>query len=291
TTNGPAWGPGVRDAARERHARHQVSPKRQASRRRGRSTTMPKRDFDSSADALIRSEVRPTEDPTAPTAQPRDETEAKDDGQKKKGWACQDTQVALRAPTAQPRDGRSRSILSTPSRKGRGSTTIELGLATSPTFSPGSAATMGGSSRSSSVRNDASASWSRSTKSIQSEATNCASSHAQSKSVSIESNWPEVHLTASMVSRVAESSHTAAHDEGSLEEKCSESESDSTAYDTIGLRSSDKPTSGGVARDAAKSIGVVSEITAPLHYIPTPSISVPGVPLRDEFVRDNDKGE
>ncbi|EJK71681.1 hypothetical protein THAOC_06856, partial [Thalassiosira oceanica] len=227
----------------------------------------------------------------------------KDDGQRKKGWACPDTRVALRAPTAQPRDG-------VPSRKGRG---VGLGLCDHPqtrhtastpllfphahtrqrssSGSPGSAATMGGSSRSSSIRNDASASWSRSTKSIQSEATDCASSHAQSKSVSIESNGPEVYLTASMVSRVAETSHessrsihtpgthtTAAHDEGSLEEKCSESESDSTAYDTIGLRSSDKPTSGGVARDAAKSIGVVSEITAPLHYIPTPSISVPGVP-------------
>ncbi|EJK44944.1 hypothetical protein THAOC_36480 [Thalassiosira oceanica] len=149
---------------------------------------------------------------------------------------------------------------------------------------------MGGSSRSSSIRNDASASWSLSMKSIQSAATDCASSHAQSKSVSIESNGPEVHLIASMVSRLAESHEsswsihtpgthtTAAHDEGSLEEKCSESESDSTAYDTIGLRSSDKPTAGGVARNAAKSIGVVSEITAPLYYIPTPSIMVPGVP-------------
>ena len=63
-------------------------------------------------------------------------------------------------------------------------------------------------------------------------------------------------------------------DEGSLEGTCSESDID-TPYDTIGLRFDDRPTSGGVAGDESKSAGGVSEITAPLYYIPTPSISVP----------------
>ncbi|EJK67976.1 hypothetical protein THAOC_10901, partial [Thalassiosira oceanica] len=64
---------------------------------------------------------------------------------------------------------------------------------------------------------------------------------------------------------------TQARGEGSLGDICN----GSATYDTIGLRFDDIPTLGGVARDATKSVGGVSEITAPLHYIPTPSISVP----------------
>jgi len=63
--------------------------------------------------------------------------------------------------------------------------------------------------------------------------------------------------------------------EGSLGDIiCNESDIE-TPYDTIGLRYDDIPHSGGVAENAEKSIGGVSEITAPRHYIPTPSISVP----------------
>jgi len=98
-----------------------------------------------------------------------------------------------------------------------------------------------------------------------------------------------IFLTASVVSRVADTPEEAhdsrtiptitshddsSQDDSSLEVTCSESDIE-TSYDTLGLRSCDKPTSGGVAGDAAKSIGGVSEITEPRHYVPTPSISVP----------------
>ena len=109
-----------------------------------------------------------------------------------------------------------------------------------------------------------------------------------------------IYLTASMVSRVADTPEEA-HDsltvpaitpttttngdahggEGSLEDTCSESDID-TPYDTIGLRYDDRPTSGGVAGDATKSAGGVSEITTPLYYIPTPSISVPQTMILSE---------
>ncbi|EJK59248.1 hypothetical protein THAOC_20557 [Thalassiosira oceanica] len=112
------------------------------------------------------------------------------------------------------------------------------------------------------------------------------SSSSKSKAVSNGSNESEMkYLSASMVSRMADTPEEA-HDYGtiptitshdsSLEEvKCSSESDIETSYDTLGLRSRDKPTSGGVAGDAAKSIGGVSEITEPRHYVPTPSISVP----------------
>jgi len=110
---------------------------------------------------------------------------------------------------------------------------------------------------------------------------------------SSESNESEINFTASMVSRVADAADapeeasestrtihttathtTAAHDEGSFEGTDSESDID-TPHDTFGIAFDDKPTLGGVAGDPTKSIGGVSEITAPTYYIPNPSISVP----------------
>ena len=92
-----------------------------------------------------------------------------------------------------------------------------------------------------------------------------------------------IYLTASMVSRVVDTQEearpqeswttatTTSHYEDSMEySTCCESD-----IDTLGLRHYDKPTSGGVVGYAAKSIGGVSDITAPRHYVPTPSIGVP----------------
>ncbi|EJK70311.1 hypothetical protein THAOC_08341 [Thalassiosira oceanica] len=132
-------------------------------------------------------------------------------------------------------------------------------------------------------------SWSRS-KSNRSTYSSSYSYSSSSKSVSNGSNESDmIFLTASVVSRVADTPEEAhdsrtiptitshddsSQDDSSLEVTCSESDIE-TSYDTLGLRSCDKPTSGGVAGDAAKSIGGVSEITEPRHYVPTPSISVP----------------
>ncbi|EJK55718.1 hypothetical protein THAOC_24519, partial [Thalassiosira oceanica] len=151
-----------------------------------------------------------------------------------------------------------------------------------------------GSSRSSSSilcrsPEEASGSGSRS-KSTQSAAAHHSSSN--------ESNESERYITASMVSRsrpdrleeardywtIPSTTDTEARGEGSLGDICN----GSATYDTIGLRFDDIPTLGGVARDATKSVGGVSEITAPRHYIPTPSISVPQEKnLTDSMIKAN----
>ncbi|EJK68567.1 hypothetical protein THAOC_10238 [Thalassiosira oceanica] len=150
---------------------------------------------------------------------------------------------------------------------------------------------MGSSRSSSSIRcqsqGDASG-WSRSQSILSAVAypSPCSksSSTSKSKSVSNGSNESEIaYATASMVSR----SRPDRLEEGygtrtiptSTDIEClgdisvSKESYINTIYDTIGLRFDDVPNSGGVAADAES--GVVSEITAPRYYVPTPSISVP----------------
>ena len=54
---------------------------------------------------------------------------------------------------------------------------------------------------------------------------------------------------------------------------CADESDDS--HDTLGIHYEDEPRTGGVLPDATKSVGSISAITSPLHYIPTPQIIVP----------------
>ena len=54
---------------------------------------------------------------------------------------------------------------------------------------------------------------------------------------------------------------------------CADESDDS--HDTLGIHYEDEPQTGGVLPDATKSVGSISAITSPLHYIPTPQIIVP----------------
>jgi len=55
---------------------------------------------------------------------------------------------------------------------------------------------------------------------------------------------------------------------------CGADDSDDS-HDTLGIHYEDEPQTGGVLPDATKSVGSISAITSPLHYIPTPQIIVP----------------
>ena len=55
---------------------------------------------------------------------------------------------------------------------------------------------------------------------------------------------------------------------------CGADDSDDS-HDTLGIHYEDEPQTGGVLPDATKSVGSISAITTPLHYIPTPQIIVP----------------
>ena len=92
--------------------------------------------------------------------------------------------------------------------------------------------------------------------------------------ISRRSDAPEEAHESSRTIHTTATHTTAAHDEGSFEGTDSESDID-TPHDTFGIAFDEKPTLGGVAGDPTKSIGGVSEITAPTYYIPNPSISVP----------------
>ena len=54
---------------------------------------------------------------------------------------------------------------------------------------------------------------------------------------------------------------------------------DEPDYDTLGIHYDDDPEEGGVLPDAERSVGVVSEITSPSHYIPLGHVCVPALPL------------
>ena len=54
------------------------------------------------------------------------------------------------------------------------------------------------------------------------------------------------------------------------------------SYDTLGLHWKDEPREGGVLPNATQSLGGVSDITTPEHYIPCAHIKIP-LPKVDEY--------
>jgi len=56
---------------------------------------------------------------------------------------------------------------------------------------------------------------------------------------------------------------------------CDGGDESDDSHDTLGIHYEDEPQTGGVLPDATKSVGSISAITSPLHYIPTPQIIVP----------------
>ena len=60
---------------------------------------------------------------------------------------------------------------------------------------------------------------------------------------------------------------------GTIDSSSGTSESESTQHDTLGLHVDERPNLGGVFSD--ETIGGVSTITSPQHYIPAPQICVP----------------
>ena len=53
---------------------------------------------------------------------------------------------------------------------------------------------------------------------------------------------------------------------------CGAADDSDDSHDTLGIHYEDEPQTGGVLPDATKSVGSISAITSPLHYIPTPQI-------------------
>ena len=59
----------------------------------------------------------------------------------------------------------------------------------------------------------------------------------------------------------------------------SEGSDEVSEHDTLGIHCDDDPELGGVLPDAERSVGVVSAITSPSHYIPVNQVCVPGPAL------------
>ena len=59
----------------------------------------------------------------------------------------------------------------------------------------------------------------------------------------------------------------------------SEGSDEVSEHDTLGIHCDDDPELGGVLPDAERSVGVVSAITSPSHYIPVNQVFVPGPAL------------
>ena len=60
-----------------------------------------------------------------------------------------------------------------------------------------------------------------------------------------------------------------------------EVQNEASDYDTLGIRYDEIPELGGVLPDAERSVGGVSEITSPSHYVPVNQVNVPALPLNE----------